>query len=189
MPKAATPTPVIYTNEQIINAATGQWGEIIHEVKPAEPIPIQVPESDKVITVLPLTRRRRKALKASQAAYLMVGAQLAEAQNAQDADQGTIGRIQSVLDDSEAAYDKALFGDAYEEVVNFFEDIDEVWWDTMYQAVHDKLVNRITPPEDACAKCGRPFEEAGEGEEGKGESSSTSSTGTGTKLRAISDTS
>src|SRR6478752_829446 len=99
MPRAAT--PVAYTNEQIVNAATGQWGEVAHEVKPAEPYQIDRPEGDPIV-IPPLTRRRRRALKSAQAAYLMVGAQLAEVSQPQEsgkeADQATISKIQAVVD-------------------------------------------------------------------------------------------
>jgi hypothetical protein len=188
---AKAPKQSIFTNEQIVNAATGHWGEVAHEVKQAEPYVIKVPDSDKEIVVPVLTRRRRKSLKATQATYLMMGAQLAEIVNAGDADQSTISRVQEVYDEAEGAYDKALFGDAYDEVIEFFDELPEEWWDAMYQAVHDKLVNRVEPPEDVCSKCGQKVggEDDEEGGEGKDESSSTSSTGTGRKLKAISSTS
>lgn len=180
MPTKQAPAPkqrtVVYTNDQIVSAATGQWGEVASEIKIPEPLVINIPESDKSLTIYPLTRRRRKALKAAQAAYMMVGAQLAEAQNAGDVDQSVITRIESTLEEAEQAYDKALFGEQYDEVIEFFDDLDEAWWNGMYNSVHEKLVNRVEPPEDACPKCGRPYDEDGEG---KDESSSTSSNGTG----------
>lgn len=174
MPRAAATaaTPIAYTNEQIVNAATGTWGERAAEVKPAEPLDINVPgDEGVVITITPLTRRRRKALKASQAAYLMVGAQLAEAQNKADADQSTISRIQSVMDEAEIAYDDALFGDQRQAVYDMFDDIDEAYWDAMYQLVHDQLVNRVELPEDVCSKCGQKVEQDDEVDGGKGQSS------------------
>lgn len=178
MPRALKSMPVTYTNEQIINAATGRWGEVAHEIKLAEPYVIKTPQG-KEITVLPLTRRRRKALKAAQAAYLMTGAQLVQVQQDETADQGTIDRIQQVLDDADTRYNEALFGDAYQEVVDYYEELPEEFWDAMYVDIHEALVNRVELPEDTCSKCGQKIGEAGE--EGKGESSSTSSTGTGTK--------
>ena len=178
--------PVVYSNDQIINAATGQWGEVAHEVKPAVPYDIQVPESDKVITIAPLTRRRRKALKAAQAAYLMMGAQMVEAERDKTVDQATITRIRKVMDEAEGAYNKALFGDVADEVEAFFDDLQEEWWDAMYIDVHEKLVNRTELPEDVCSKCGQKIGDDEEEGEGKDESSSTSSTGTGRKLKAIS---
>lgn len=169
-----------FTNEQIVSAATGRWGEVASEVKLAEPYVIEKADGGK-ITIAPLTRRRRKALKAAQAAYLLSGAKLAEAENNNTSDQGTITRIQLLLDQAEEAYDKALFGDdVYKEVHEYFEDLQEEFWNAMYQDVHDKLVNRVEPPEDVCSKCGHQLERE-EGEEGKDESSSTSSTATGTK--------
>lgn len=185
---AKTPVPV-YTNDQILNAATGHWGEVAHDVKPADPYVISVPDSDKTITVPPLTRRRRKKLKASQATYLMMGAQLSEVARDANPDQTSISRIQGLIDEAEKAYDEAVFGDAYDEVVEFFDELDEVWWDTMYQAIHDKIINRVELPEDACPKCGRPLEDE-EDEEGagKGESSSTSSNVTSLKSKATSAT-
>jgi hypothetical protein len=161
-----------YSNDQIVSAATGRWGEVAHEVKPADPYPIARPEGDPIV-ITPLTRRRRKKLKAAQASYLMVGAQLAEVQNDQKADQSTITRIQTLMEEAEYAYDSALFGDVVDEVYGFFDDLDEAFWDSMYSDIHDKLVNRADVPEDICAKCGQKLEkddEAKEGEPGKGES-------------------
>lgn len=183
-------TKPVYSNDQIVSAATGYWGEVAQEVKPAEPYVIRVPESDVEIVVPVLTRRRRKALKASQATYLMMGAQLAEVANEGKPDQGTISRIQGLIDEAEAAYDRALFGDACEEIIEFFEDLPEEWWDAMYQSVHEKLVNRVEVPEDHCPRCGKALVEDDDeaGGAGKDSSSSTSSTNTGKKLRAISST-
>lgn len=191
MPAKSDPkTKPVYSNDQIVNAATGHWGEVAQEVKPAEPYVITVPESDVKITIPVMTRRRRKKLKASQATYLMMGAQLAEVAKEGNPDQGTITRIQGLIEEAERAYDEALFGDAYEAVVEFFEELPEEWWDAMYQAVHDKLVNRVEVPEDTCPRCGQHIgDDEGEDDgEGKGSSSSTSSTSTGKKLRAISGT-
>lgn len=192
MPTKSNPkTKSVYSNDQIVSAATGHWGEVAQEVKPAEPYVIKVPESETEIVVPVLTRRRRKALKASQATYLMMGAQLAEVANEGKPDQGTITRIQGLIDEAEAGYDRALFGDACDDVVSFFEDLPEEWWDAMYQAVHDKLVNRVEVPEDHCPRCGQKVGDDGEeveGEAGKGSSSSTSSSSTGPKLKAISGT-
>lgn len=173
MPRAsAASTPVVYTNQQILDAATGKWGEVAHEVKPAEPIDVTVPDgSGTVITITPLTRRRRKALKTAQATYLMVGGQLAEAQRDGDANQSTISKVESVMEQAEVAYDDALFGDKRQAIYDLFDDLDEAYWDAMYQLVHDQLVNRVEIPEDICSKCGQKVET--EGAEGKGESSST----------------
>lgn len=166
-------TPVVYTNDQILNAATGQWGERAHEVKPAEPYHIQVPDGEDII-VPPLTRRRRKALKTAQAAYLLVGAQLAEAENEGNAEQSTITRIQSLMEEAEVAYDDALFGEVRGAVYDFYDDLDEVWWDAMYADVHAKLVNRVELPEDVCSKCGHKAEKEGDDEDGEGKGASSS---------------
>jgi hypothetical protein len=171
--------PLLYTNDQIINAATGRWGEVAQEVKLAEPYVIGRPDDQDPIIVAPLTRRRRKALKAAQAAYIMLGAQLVKIQEDQTADQGTIDRINSTMEEADETYNKALFGDAYDAVVALYEDLQEELWDAMYNDLHAALVNRVALPEDVCPKCGQKVEVAGE--EGKDESSSTSSTSTGTK--------
>lgn len=146
-PSKAIAKPVAYSNEQIINAATGRWGEVASEVKPAEPYVIDRPDGDPIV-IQPLTRRRRKALKAAQAAYLMVGAQLAEVQNDPNStDQGLISRISKLMDEAEYEYDKALFGeDVVDEIVAYYDELDEAFWDAMYQDVHDQLVNRVKPP-------------------------------------------
>ncbi len=178
----------VYSNDQIISAATGHWGEVAQEVKPAEPYVIKVPDSDHEITVPVLTRRRRKALKASQATYLMMGAQLAEVANVGSPDQATISRIQGLIEEAESAYDRALFGDAYEEVIEFFDELDEVWWDAMYAAVHEQLVNRAAPDPDHCPRCGKALKEDGGEDEGKEPSSSTSVTDIGKKRRETSST-
>jgi hypothetical protein len=142
----AITSQVAYTNDQIINAATGRWGEIAQEIKPADPYVITKPDGE-TITITPLTRRRRKALKAAQAAYLMVGAQLAEIQNEQTGDQGVVSRVSKLMDEAEYAYDQALFGDdVVDEIVAYYDDLDEAFWDAMYQDVHDQLVNRAKPP-------------------------------------------
>ena len=169
--------PSTFTNEQIINAATGRWGEVANEVKLAEPYVITKPDGS-TITVTPMTRRRRKALKAAQAAYIMTGAQLVKVQEDGTADQGTVDRIQKLLEESDEHYNKALFGEVFQEVVDYYEDLQEEFWDAMYNDVHDALVNRVELPEDICSKCGQKI---GEGTEGKDESSSTSATDTGTK--------
>lgn len=187
MPRGNNDT-VIYTNDQILNAATGHWGEIAHDVRPAEPYLIAIPDSERVISVPPLTRRRRKALKASQATFLMMSAQLGEVAKEKDPDKSSITRIQGLIDEAEEAYDRAVFGGAYDEVVALFEDLDETWWDAMYQAIHDKLINRVQLPEDVCPKCGRPTQELEDGEPGKDSSSSTSSNVTLLKSRATSAT-
>lgn len=165
----AVAKPVAYTNDQIVSAATGRWAEVAQEVKPAEPYIIERPDGDPIV-IQPLTRRRRKALKAAQAAYLMVGAQLAEVQNEQTGDQGTISRVSKLLDEAEHEYDKALFGaDVVDDIVAYYDELDEAYWDAMYQDVHDKLVNRVTPPEGTCSKCGQEIPDAvtedGEGKE------------------------
>ena len=177
MPPAikARSVPVSYTNDQIIGAATGRWGEVAHEIKPADPYHIQIPGGDDIV-ISPMTRRRRKALKTAQAAYLMVGAQLAEAEKAGTADQGIISRIQGIMEEAETAYDDALFGDAREAVYDYYDDLDEAFWDAMYTDVHAALVNRVDTPEDVCSKCGQEIktgDEDKEPEAGKGDSSST----------------
>jgi len=165
------------TSEQIINAATGRFGEVASELKLAQPYVIDKPDGSQIV-VSPLTRRRRKKLKAAQAAYLLTGAQLAEIQNGGTADQGTISRIEQVMAEAERAYDEALFGaDAIDAVYDYFEDLQEEFWDVFYADVHNALVNRIELPEDVCSKCGQKVEV----DEGKEQSSSTSSTDTGTK--------
>lgn len=175
--------PVVYTNQQIIDAATGRWGEAANEVLLAEPYHIKKPDDNEIV-VQPLTRRRRKALKAAQAAYLMLGAQLMEAQQDGTADQGALSRIQGLIDAADERYNQALFGDVYQEVVDYYENLQEEFWDAMYQDVHDALVNRVRMPDDVCSKCHQKLpgdEGEGEDEAGKDESSSTSSTDTGTK--------
>lgn len=179
----------VYSNDQIVGAATGHWGEVAQEVKPAEPYIIAIPGTEETITVPVLTRRRRKALKASQATYLMMGGQLAEVAREGDPQQATISRIQGLIEEAESAYDRALFGDVYERVIEFFDDLPEEWWDAMYQSVHDQLVNRVQIPEDTCPRCGQHIgdeDENSDGGEGKESSSSTSSTDTGKKLKVIS---
>lgn len=164
-----------FTNEQIVNAATGRWSEVAHEIKPAEPYVIDRPEGDP-ITISPITRRRRKKMKAAQAAYLLIGAQLADAQRDNTADQGTLSRIENTMEEAERAYDEALFGDQCEAVYDYFDDLQEEYWDAMYSDIHNALVNRVELPEGTCPKCGQTVEDA----EGKDESSSTSLTDTGT---------
>lgn len=168
-----------FTNEQIINAATGRWGEAANEVQLAKPYEITRPDGS-VITVQPLTRRRRKALKGAQAAYLMLGAQMVQIQTDQTADQGTMDRINNLLEEADEAYNKALFADAYQDVIDYYEDLQDEFWDAMYEDIHNALVNRVKMPEDICSKCGQAKPGA-DGEEGKDESSSTSSTATGPK--------
>jgi hypothetical protein len=177
--------PVSYTNDQIVSAATGRWGEAANEIKLAEPYVIDRPDGDP-ITITPLTRRRRKALKSAQAAYIMLGAQLAEVTNDQTGDQATVTRIQALIDDADDTYNKALFGeDVYQEIVDYFENLPEEFWDAFYIDVHNALVNRVELPEDVCSKCGQQIG-GDDGVEGKDESSSTSSTDTGTKSAATS---
>lgn len=164
-----------YTNEQILNAATGRFGEVANEMKLAEPYVITVPDGDPIV-IAPLTRRRRKAMKAAQAGYMLIGAQLADAQRDNTADQGTISRIENLMEEAERAYDVALFGDKLDEVYAYFDDLQEEFWDAMYTDIHNALVNRVELPEGVCSKCGQTVEDG----EGKDESSSTSSTATGT---------
>lgn len=181
----------VYSNDQIVSAATGHWGEVAQEVKPAEPYVITVPAHDdepaREIVVPVLTRRRRKALKASQATYLMMGGQLAEVAKEGSPDQATISRIQGLIEEAESAYDRALFGDVYDEVIEFFDPLPEEWWDTMYQDVHNKLVNRADVPEDTCPRCGQHIGDEDDAE-GKEQSSSTSVTDIGKKRKATSGT-
>jgi hypothetical protein len=178
----------VYSNDQIVSSATGHWGEIAQQVKPAEPYVIKVPDSDETIVVPVLTRFRRKALKASQATYLMMGGQLAEVAKEGSPDQATITRIQGLIEQAESAYDRALFGDVYERVIEFFDPLPEEWWDAMYQAVHDQLVNRAVVPEDTCPRCGQSTaqDDPEGGEPGKEQSSSTSVTDIGKKRKETS---
>lgn len=183
----------VYSNDQIVAAATGHWGEVAQEVKNAEPYVITVPGEDgetKTFTIPVLTRFRRKKLKASQATYLMMGGQLAEVAKEGSADQATISRIQGLIDAGEQAYDEALFGDVYQEIVEFFDPLPEEYWDAMYQDVHNKLVNRVEVPEDHCPRCGQQIGDGDENEGGPGKepSSSTSSNSTGKKSKATSAT-
>lgn len=182
-PAKQTPTPAAipdvapkFTNDQIVNAATGHWGTIADKIKFAEPYTIDVPATDdapaRQIVIQPLTRRRRKALKAAQAAYLLSAAQLAEVSNGDSAgvEQSTMTRIEQLTEQAERRYDEALFGDVVDEVYDFFENQQEEFWDAMYNDVHAKLVNRV---ED--------LPEGSDEAEGKDDSSSTSSTASGTK--------
>lgn len=181
MPRASAlkSVPGVPSNDQIINAATGRWGEVANEIKLAEPYVIDKVEGGQIV-IAPLTRRRRKALKAAQAAYLMLGAQMVQVQQDQNADQGTMDRLNSLLEEADSQYNAALFGDAHQEIEDYFENLPEEFWDKMYEDVHNRLVNRVEAPEDVCSKCGQRVG-GEEGEEGKGASSSTSSTATGTK--------
>lgn len=189
MPRATT-VSAIKANTTILTAATGRWGELASEITAVEPYVIT---DDLVIT--PLTRRRRKKLRAAQTAYMLAAARLADVVKAIEDDKESgvsddqmVMRIQKLVDDAEAAYDEALFGDAKPAVYEYFEDQNDEYWDAMYTDVHSKLVHRIAPPEDSCSKCGRAFEDA-DVEEGKAaseSSSSTSSTDSGTPSKVTS---
>lgn len=196
-------------NKTILEAAAGRWGEVASDVVPVEPYVVT-----EGLVITPLTRRRRKNLRATQSAYMLAAARLAEVVKEQtdpepmvheekqadgtlvrtittprpntDNDQDLVNRIQKLTDEAEAAYDNALFGNAYDAVIAYFDDQPDEYWDAFYTDFHNRMVHRISPPENECTKCGRTFEEAGE--EGKDESSSTSLKDTGTKLKAISGT-
>jgi DNA repair exonuclease SbcCD ATPase subunit len=177
---AAAKAAFLYTNKQIVEAATGRWGEAANEIKLAEPYVITKPDGT-TIEIPPLTRRRRKRLKEAQAAYIMLGAQIAQIQQENTADQGAIDRMNKVMEEADETYNRALFTDElYQDVVDYYENLQEEFWDAFYEDIHEALVNRVQLPEDSCPKCGQklPTEEGGEG---KDESSSTSSTDTGTK--------
>src|SRR5882762_3882604 len=96
------------TNEQIISAATGRFGEVANEIKFAEPYVLNKPDG-KTITILPLTRHRRKKLKAAQAAYLLSAAQLATVVQDDTGSQEMVTRIEKLTEEAERMYDEALF--------------------------------------------------------------------------------
>lgn len=181
MPRVSTHV----TNEQIINAATGRFGEVANEIKFAEPYVLTKPDG-KTIVVLPLTRRRRKKLKAAQAAYLLSAAQLASVVNDDTGSQEMVDKIERLTEEAERMYDDALFGDVSQEVYDYFDPLPEEFWDAFYTDIHNALVNRIQLPEDVCSKCGQSLK--GDDDAGEGDSSSTSSTDSGTTSTETSGT-
>lgn len=189
MPRSASTS--LTANETILKAATGRWGEVAAEVKAVEPYEITTD-----LTIPPITRSRRRKLKAAQTAYMMTAAKLAEllreldGKEASEADQATVVRIQQLAEQSERTYDEALFGDHVDDVYKHFDDMPDEFWDAFYNDFHDRMVHRIAPPEDICSKCGQelPGQETDSEGKAQGESSSTSSTDTGTPSKETSAT-
>lgn len=61
--------------------------------------------------------------------------------------------IQAQIDEAEAAYDRAFFGDAYDAVIEFFEDKPALW-DKFIVDIRDEFLPR-TPESGVCPTCGR----------------------------------
>lgn len=101
---------------------------------------------------------------------------LADWQLQNDSIEGKLAEINDKIAESTADYERAFFGDAYDDIIDFFEDKPALW---------DKFVADIkseflpsAPADGKCPTCGRvEDEEAAE----RAPKSSTSSTTTGTQ--------
>lgn len=84
--------------------------------------------------------------------------------------------LQKLVEEASLEYDKALFGDAYEEVLKVFSTEQGVVWNAFYKDVTDYFMP--LPDDGKCPTCGHV---ADADAEGNADESSTSSSTTGTE--------
>ena len=84
-------------------------------------------------------------------------------------------QLQELVAKSAEEYDRALFGDAYESVMAYFQDEQGVMWSAFYKDVQDEFLP--IPDSGKCPTCGHVVDQE---QAGKPPESSVSSNGTGT---------
>lgn len=92
-----------------------------------------------------------------------------------DIDTKILENLQKVVNDAALEYDKALFGDAYDAVVERFQHEQGAVWNAFYDMVTDYFLPIIK--DGKCPTCGQGVTPSAEGNE---DESSTSSSDTGT---------
>lgn len=93
-----------------------------------------------------------------------------------DIDTQILERLNKVVNDAALEYDKALFGDAYDAVVERFRHEQGTVWNAFYDMVTDYFLPVVK--DGKCPTCGAEVSPSAEGNE---DESSTSSSTTGTE--------
>ncbi|HJT93890.1 MAG TPA: hypothetical protein VJ777_18495 [Mycobacterium sp.] len=172
----------------------GRFAELLTEID--QPEPYQVTES---VTIMPPTKARMRLIVSSQTAYVIARGQLeammSPITDAQGnvivddtgqpimprADQKSMETLEKLVTKAGEDYDRALFGDAYDDVMLLSEGWTGQVWNMFYKDVQDRF---LPVPEDGlCPTCGNPVDEE---QAGKPPASETSSNGIGTSSKETS---
>lgn len=147
------------------------------------------------LSIEPPDKERASIIAATQTAYVIARNQLdglispLEDPDAEDGilrdeqgqpvlptvDAKLLEQLRNVVEDAAQQYDKALFGDAYDAVVERFKTEQGVVWNAFYNDVTDYFLP--TPKNGKCPTCGHVADADAEGND---DESSTSSSTTGT---------
>lgn len=173
-PRAKRPAPVVAHPA----APSGRFAALLADVHVPEPYEI-TPQ----LVIAPPTRKQMRDIGACQAAFAIAQGQLNELMtpnlvNELDGegkpvldDEGKprqieqlpivdpdhIKRISDVVDQSAERYNRALFGEAYGAVMEFFEDRPAPEWNAFYQDIQSEFMP--LPDDGKCPTCGHVGDE------------------------------
>lgn len=179
-----------------IDKPIGRFAALLAEIGDEEPQPYEVTPS---VTIEPPTKARMALIVSSQTAYVIARGQLesmtsplvdAEGKVLVDdagqpvmprVDEATLTQIERLTSKAAEDYDRALFGDAYDDVMALSQNWTGFRWNAFYKDVQDTF---LPVPEDGlCPTCGNVVDQE---QAGKPPASSTSSSSTGTSSRETS---
>jgi hypothetical protein len=179
-----------------IDKPIGRFAELLAEIGDEEPQLYEVTES---VCIEPPTKARMALIVSSQTAYVIARGQLesmtsplvdAEGKVLLDesgqpvmprVDQEALEQIERLTSKAAEDYDRALFGDAYEDVMALSQNWTGFRWNAFYKDVQDTF---LPVPEDGlCPTCGNVVNQE---QAGKPPASSTSSSTTGTSSKETS---
>lgn len=168
-PRAKRPAPVVAHPA----APSGRFAALLAEVHTPEPYEI----TDRLV-IPPPTRKQMRDIAACQAAFAIAQGQLNELMTPRMVDQlddegkpvldaegkkvqfsqlplvdpDHIRRINEVVESAAERYNRALFGEAYGAVMEFFEDRPAPEWNAFYQDIQNEFMP--LPEGGQCPTCG-----------------------------------
>lgn len=184
--------------EPISDKPIGRFAELLTEID--EPEPYEVVEG---VTIYPPTKSRMGLVVSAQTAYVIARGQLESMMSPILGEDGKplldevtgqpimpsvnreqMEQLETVTAKAAEDYDRALFGDAYDDVMRLSQNWTGTVWNAFYQDVQDRFLP--VPQDGLCPTCGNVVDQE---EAGKLPASETSSSTTGTPSKATSQVS
>ena len=166
----------------------GRFAELLTEIE--QPAPYEVTAS---VSIIPPDRARMGLVITAQSAYVIARGQLEsmitplkdeQGNDLKDdrgepimptVDRAQLNQLEALCNTAAENYDRALFGDAYDEIMRLSEGWTAAVWNAFYQDVQNRFLP--LPENGKCPTCGAIVDMA---QAGKQPASSTSSSVTGT---------
>jgi hypothetical protein len=177
-----------------IDKPIGRFAQLLAEID--EPQPYDVTES---VSILPPTKARMGLIVSAQTAYVIARGQLESMTSPLVDENGKVlldeteqpvmpritnddlEQVQRLVAKAAEDYDRALFGDAYGEIMRMSQHWTGARWNAFYKDVQDMFLP--VPQDGLCPTCGNVVDQE---QAGKPPASETSSSATGTSSKATS---